>query len=548
MIVFYNKINDTCNKFVSLILYAQENPIDVYKPVDTIKSPLYTDYIHQNAKLKGLKWKYYLKLIRGCSGNDTIISDTMAIDLTFPNRIEIDSVTVNNGKTEIGWKAAVSTDTKGYIIYYKDNNGIISIIDTVFGKNNTFYRDNQTGNPDKRSEKYLIAAIDSCDNIYVLSNEHNTLIDTAVQDTCKEEITISWNKYLRWPDNQCDYSILASKNGGPYLLAHKMTTNSTSYTLSGFENYAQYCFKVRVINTDSNFSSSSNVRCITTNFIEKPSYLYLSNVTVNGNDLDVKWSIDKVSQIKEFRVYKNEQGGPYALYQTIPYDNNTDYLITDNSVEINKTKYRYYIEETDVCNNPPLKSNEGGNILLENQKLQQDCFLKWNRYSEWYGGLASQTLYIQKQAGASILDNFNNSYEKYKKTLSLDEQKESSICFYITNQEGDSNRFGFKEESTSNISCIQGSPLVFVPSAFKPKGINTTFKPIGTNIDSTQTQVKIFNRWGQMIWYGSGIGAAWDGRDANNKDVPAGVYYYSIIIIGIDRSKTSFTGNVTLIR
>jgi len=544
--LYYN-VTDTCNKFISLVIYAKENAFDVFKPIDTIKNPLVNDYIHINAVIKGVNWKYYIKVFRNCGGLDSIISDTASIDVAPPNTIEIDSVTVDNGKVDIGWKASSAKDTKGYIIYHVDITGI-TIIDTVYGKNNTFYRDNTIGNPDNKSEKYRIAAIDSCDNITVITKWHNTMIESSVQDTCKEEIALLWNKYKRWPDNECVYSIYYSKNGGPFTVAHKMTSTDSSYTLKGFEDQTQYCFFIRVYNIDSNYSSTSNITCITTNFIVKPAYVYLRNVTVTNNQLDISWAIDKVSQIKEFRVYRNEQEGAFSLFQTLPYTNNTEFSISDNTVDVNTTRYKYYIEETDICNNIPLKSNLGGNILLENQKLETQCFLKWNTYSDWSGGLKSQTIFILKSGLESILDNPANSDDKYTENLSIEDLKENSICFYITDYEGDTNKYGYQEESKSNITCLEGSPIVFIPNAFCPKGINNHFKPMGNNIDSTQTLIKIFNRWGQMIWSSSGITEGWNGKGYNNEEEPVGVYYYSIQIVGNDKSKSTHTGNVTLIK
>lgn len=547
VILLFNNITDTCNKFISLVIYARENSFDIFKPVDTIKNPSVTDYIHINAVNKGVDWKYYLKIIRNCAGNDSIFSDTIAIDITPPNKIEIDSITVNNGKVEIGWKASAAKDTRGYIIYYVDISGN-TIIDTVYGKNNTFYRDNGPRTPNTKIEKYRIASIDSCDNITVITSVHNTILHSSVQDTCKEEITLNWNKYLRWPDNETEYNIYFSKNGAPYTLAHKMTDNSSFYSLTGLENSTQYCFLIRAFNKDSNYSSTSNITCITTNFIEKPSYVYLRNVTVTNDQLDISWAIDKLSQIKEFRVYKSETGNPFSLFQTIPYSNNTEYSIIDNTVDVNTVRYRYYIEETDICNNLPLKSNEGGNILLVNQRVENDCFLNWNKYSEWAGGLKTQTIFIQTGGSGIVLDNPSITDENYKKTLSIDELKENSICFYIENEEGDTNKYGYQEISTSNITCLKGSPIVFIPNAFCPKGINTHFKPVGNNIDSTLTQIKIFNRWGQMIWSNTGITEGWNGRGKNNEEEPVGVYYYFILIIGNDKSKSTHTGNVTLVK
>jgi gliding motility-associated-like protein len=551
VILMYYNVTDTCNQFLSLIIYARENPFDVFKPIGTITDPSLTDFIHVNAKIVSTKWEYFIKLIRKCPGKDSVYSDTMAIDLKAPNIIEIDSITVKNGKTEIGWKASKSADTKGYVIYYQDISGGNTMIDTVFGIKNTFYRDKSTGDPNNKIERYEIAAIDSCDNITIISNVHNTILHSSVQDTCKEEITLNWNKYARWTDPQTEYGIYYSKNGNTFGLGHLMPDNKTTYTFTGLENNTQYCFYVRAHNKDSNFFSTSNITCLTTNFIVKPAYVYLKNVTViNNNQLEISWAIDTLSQIKEFKIYRKISLQPFSLFKTLPYDNNTDFFIFDDSAKINTTLYRYYVEETDICNNLPIRSNEGGNILLENDQIADYYQLKWNRYSDWNGDLKSQTLYSKKEEEPtwSYLDNPAITDERYIKNLLVNDLKGKEVCFYIENEEGNNNKYGYQETSTSNLSCISGTTIVFVPNAFCPKGVNTHFIPVGRNIDSTLTEIKIYSRWGQQVWKSKGITMGWDGRDNNGREMPLGVYYYYITIIGKDKTKIDLSGNVSLLK
>jgi gliding motility-associated-like protein len=549
VIIIYYPISDTCQNFESVIIYARENPFVPFKPIDTIYDPSVNDYIHQNAVTINTKWNYFLKLIRYCPSKDSVYSDTMAIDLTNPNVIEIDSVTVKNGRTEIGWKASAAADTKGYVIYYEDISGNIGIIDTVYGIGNNFYRDNVTGNPNIKTEKYRIAPMDSCDNLSVMSREHNTLLVSSAQDTCKEEISLSWNKYTRWPDNQTDYYIYFSTNGGLYTLAHKMQNTNTNHTLTGLADTTSYCFFITAHNRDSNYFSTSNITCITTNFIDKPEYVYLKNVTVNNDQIDISWSIDRISQIREFRVYRKEGTKSFILAQTIPYDNNTDYLISDDTADFNNQRYRYYIEATDVCNNQPIKSNEGGNILLDNKQIENYYQLRWNIYSYWSGGIKQQTIYNKKEEDLSwsYLDNPSNTDDVYRKNLMVSEFKGKEVCFYVENEEGDTNKYGFQEKSVSNITCISGVPIVYIPNAFYPKGVNKFFMPVGKNIDSTKTEITIFNRWGQFVWNSNGITEGWDGRNMNDQEMPGGVYYYHISIVGKDKSKLDFKGDVTLL-
>jgi gliding motility-associated-like protein len=68
---------------------------------------------------------------------------------------------------------------------------------------------------------------------------------------------------------------------------------------------------------------------------------------------------------------------------------------------------------------------------------------------------------------------------------------------------------------------------IYIPNAFSPNedGDNPIFKPIGININNYE--LKIFNRWGEIIFYSQNIINGWDGKYLG-ENVPVGVYPYII--------------------
>ena len=67
---------------------------------------------------------------------------------------------------------------------------------------------------------------------------------------------------------------------------------------------------------------------------------------------------------------------------------------------------------------------------------------------------------------------------------------------------------------------------VYVPNAFSPdfNGYNDIFRPY-SNCVLENYSMKIFNRWGAMVFESNNVDTGWDGR-FNNKDVDEGVYVY----------------------
>ncbi|MFC5285281.1 PKD domain-containing protein [Pedobacter alpinus] len=85
----------------------------------------------------------------------------------------------------------------------------------------------------------------------------------------------------------------------------------------------------------------------------------------------------------------------------------------------------------------------------------------------------------------------------------------------------------------------------FIPNVFSPNndGINDmwSIKYLETFVNAT---IKIFNRYGQQVFFAQQYNTPWDGKFKSN-DVPVGVYYY---IIEPNNGRNRYTGSVTLLR
>ncbi len=98
---------------------------------------------------------------------------------------------------------------------------------------------------------------------------------------------------------------------------------------------------------------------------------------------------------------------------------------------------------------------------------------------------------------------------------------------------------------------VSVNPEVFLPSAFTPNGdgLNDRFRPRTAGSGVFIDDFEIYNRWGQMIWYGYGANAAegWDGK-FHGIDAETGTYFYTIHMVTHSGGTLSQKGDVTLIR
>ncbi|HKR04845.1 MAG TPA: gliding motility-associated C-terminal domain-containing protein, partial [Bacteroidia bacterium] len=104
------------------------------------------------------------------------------------------------------------------------------------------------------------------------------------------------------------------------------------------------------------------------------------------------------------------------------------------------------------------------------------------------------------------------------------------------------------DNDTVSVEIIYvGDPMIFVPNAFTPDadGKNDFFGAVHAGkYDSFE--MKIFNRWGAMLFNSNNISEFWDGNSKGKKQ-PEGVYIYSIHLTS-GKNKVAKTGNVSLIR
>ena len=90
--------------------------------------------------------------------------------------------------------------------------------------------------------------------------------------------------------------------------------------------------------------------------------------------------------------------------------------------------------------------------------------------------------------------------------------------------------------------------LLWFPNSFTPNGdgLNDTFGPAYDNVDIFQ--VRIFSRWGQLVFESRDIEQGWDGK-ISGEDCPVGVYYFVAEYTDNQKGEVvQVKGSLTLIR
>lgn len=91
--------------------------------------------------------------------------------------------------------------------------------------------------------------------------------------------------------------------------------------------------------------------------------------------------------------------------------------------------------------------------------------------------------------------------------------------------------------------------MFYIPNAFTPNGdgINDAFRPYGEGVQWDTYEMRIYNRWGQQIFWSKNVENDWHGTHEGTP-LESGVYVYRIGITDLKDARHEYTGKVTLLR
>jgi gliding motility-associated-like protein len=123
--------------------------------------------------------------------------------------------------------------------------------------------------------------------------------------------------------------------------------------------------------------------------------------------------------------------------------------------------------------------------------------------------------------GLTLLDSTTSRYDTTYSHLLNDNL---AGCYAVTAV----NRGGFASKF-SNIVCVDNCPNYVLPNSFTPNGDNHNdkFTPFHPYCFITKIDMKIYNRWGELVFETNDPEINWNGKDKNGNDCSDGVYLYA---------------------
>lgn len=241
-----------------------------------------------------------------------------------------------------------------------------------------------------------------------------------------------------------------------------------------------------------------------------------------------------------------------------PNDPNSAAFINASVWQNLSSGWYYFTIEDDVCSandsvfvdilNPPMAAftatpNDGCTpleVLLQNNSQNASNF-QWdfgNGNSANVGNMDPQTQTYTNSAVVRLIASEGNCADTTYATITI------SIC-------GCTDPLALNYDPTANVddgSCFYPEPTVYVPNVFTPNndGDNDLFFLTTTN--STNIELTIINRWGNVVFEKSGVNPAWDGKTQNGSVAGDGVYFYKFKVDGLQDQYLEGHGFLQLIR
>lgn len=358
---------------------------------------------------------------------------------------------------------------------------------------------------------------------------------------------------VRWEYDTADvffaYHLLYRKSpGGDVRLLGKFAkgdkTEFIDNTAMG-QNFNNYCYFARGYNICDVPGDTSEPTCTLLDPRFSPGPVTTSYVTVKDNrEVEIRFQKTKDKLAEQYRLYKrlNDPDEPFLLHAV--FDTTFSGVYEDTAVNVHRQSYCYKTTLFNECGLESKEAKEHCTILLKGESLPFVHELNWNGYTYW--DMPAEHYRIRRAdpfLKEEVIETISPVRLQVNDTSMYDD---CGLYFYRVTAHESAKSVTTFESSSNTIELLQ-KPLLYVPTAFSPNGdgLNDLWLNVPSFVKTYN--LKLFNRWGEMIFETNDRHFRWDGTFKTNRPHDD-VFVYLITYSGWDNQMHVTSGDVTMIR
>lgn len=483
----------------------------------------------------------------GCTNTITKDSLVRVYDDTIPPAAPyiLRATVINNTSALMEFNRNNESDLDKYVLLHNFQNGLPNSTTLITNINDTSFL--ETGiNTLQNTYSYQLYAMDVCRNKSDFSEVHTTveLKATGIPNA----IRLNWTPYTGWNKIK-SYEIWKNDpdKGSVYNKVASVEPNLLTYTDTNITCFKPYNYRIKSVEDGEagQISWSDTSMAIAQFAALAPSTNNIRATVLNNQFVRVEWLPRTFKLPFKYVIFRGVDESVPVSYKTVSSD---ETIFNDLDVDVQNHSYTYLTYLLDSCGGYSPVSNMAKTILLkiemaENDRLKYDPQLYWNAYMDWDSGIDYYKLEFFDDVADGFIEISRNNPTELNFTHKYVNLEQRDYCYKITAYQKGRNEI----YSTSNIACVETGPRLYAPNVFTINGdnLNDIYYVGGIFVDLFE--LKIYNRWGILVFESDDMHKGWDGT-FGGKPCPPDVYVYKAKGVGRKGQTKEISGTITLLR
>ena len=356
-------------------------------------------------------------------------------------------------------------------------------------------------------------------------------------------VTISWGDYKQLSYLKEYRLVKVLPNGSMRVVKTFNQQVDNTYTDDSVPDFNKqdYCYFIYGVNTCGIIGDSSRMECTAIPSDSIPASINIHSVTViNNSSIKVSWERSFQKDFYYYKLYRkrNIDNEEYVLYQAFLKDLN-DTVYIDNDVDVQNISYSYKVIMGTQCGLTSSDGRYGASIVLRGFTAPFENHLYWNPYMQWQNGVGDYEIF-RRDTGSQFISMYHA-----KSAAFVDDSLNYEWGLYhykiIAHENGNDGG------SESNELQLIQSPVIYAANVFTPNGDSLNDAWIPTMAFVKDIQLKVFDRWGSLVWQSGDKKSRWQGKYLDN-DPFNNVFIWQAQYTGWDKSNNYKLGNITILK